>query len=54
MKLPKIDLASLPDLPGASGMFGTLSDLATAGTDDRVVVIMVFVYETVPPESLVF
>ncbi|MCB2086120.1 MAG: hypothetical protein H6920_08940 [Sphingomonadaceae bacterium] len=54
MELPKIDLSGLPDLSGASGLFGTLSDLATAGTDDRVLVIMVFIYETLPPEQLGF
>ncbi|MCR2835094.1 hypothetical protein [Parerythrobacter lacustris] len=54
MHLPKIDLSSLPDLPEASGAFGSLSDLATATTDDRILIIMVYIYEMIPPEALVF
>lgn len=54
MALPTIDLSSLPDLPGAGGTFGSLSDLATAITDDRIVVIMVFIYEILPPQTLAF
>lgn len=49
MKLPSIDLSNLPDLDIATGLFGSLSDLATAASDDRVVIIMVFIYETIPP-----
>lgn len=54
MQLPKIDLSSLPDLPGASGAFGSLSDLATASTDDRILIIMVYIYEILPPDTLGF
>ncbi|MGI8943581.1 MAG: hypothetical protein ACR2FJ_04985 [Qipengyuania sp.] len=53
MNLPKIDLDALPDLDTVTGVFGSLSDLATATVDDRVVVIMVYVYETVPPDPFV-
>lgn len=53
MNLPKIDLSSLPEFEQLTGVFGSLSDLATAATDDRVVILMVYLYETFPPESLV-
>lgn len=48
MQLPKIDIASLPDLDKVTGAFGSLSDLATAYTDDSIVAIMVYVYENLP------
>ncbi|MCH2487502.1 MAG: hypothetical protein MK010_07155 [Erythrobacter sp.] len=51
MNLPKLDLDLLPDLDIATGLFGSLSDLASATTDDRVVVIMIYVYEMMPPDS---
>lgn len=47
MNFPKIDPSSLPALDEAAGMFGSLSDAARATTDDRVVIIMVYLYETV-------
>ncbi|GAA4053087.1 hypothetical protein [Parerythrobacter jejuensis] len=53
MNFPKIDLANLPELDQAAGVFGSLSDFATAATDDRIVILMVYLYETFPPESLV-
>ena len=49
MNLPKIDLDSLPGLDAAQGIFGSLSDLATASVDDRVVVLMVYVYDVLNP-----
>ncbi|MCB2088400.1 MAG: hypothetical protein R3E18_03045 [Sphingomonadaceae bacterium] len=49
MDLPKIDLSNLPDLETATGVFGSLSDLANAFFDDRIVMIMVYVYDTLPP-----
>ena len=52
MDFPKIDLSSLPVLEKAAGMFGSLSDVATASSDDRVVIIMVYLYETVSDPSL--
>lgn len=48
MKLPQIDLSSLPDLDTVTGLFGSLSHHATAATDDRLIVIMVYIYETMP------
>ena len=55
MNFPKIDLSSLPVLESAAGMFGSLSDAATAGTDDRAVIIMIYLYETFPtlPDGLI-
>lgn len=49
MNLPKIDLESLPGLEAVQGLFGSLSDLASATVDDRIVVLMVYVCELVPP-----
>ena len=48
MKLPKIDLASLPDLTSVIGMFGG-GRTNTPGHDDSIVVLATIVYETVPP-----
>lgn len=52
MNLPKIDLASLPGLESASGLFGSVVD-AGPSYDDRIIIIMVYVYDTIPPESVV-
>jgi hypothetical protein len=50
MKLPMIDLASLPDVytvaANLTGMFGRTT---TPGHDDTIVVLMTIVYETQPP-----
>lgn len=48
MKLPKIDLASLPDLHTLTGMFGSLVE-RSPGHDDTIIVLMTIVYETQPP-----
>lgn len=50
MDLPTIDANTLPDLADLTGMFGSVTG---PGHDDSVVVIMVFVYEQIPPELLV-
>lgn len=47
MNLPNLNLDRLPSLEDAQGIFGSLSNLATAAADDRTVVIMVYVYESV-------
>ena len=49
MELPKLTLESLPSLADAPGMVGSLSDLATAGSDDRALYLMVLIYESFPP-----
>lgn len=51
MNLPKIDLESLPGLDAVQGLFGSLSDLANASVDDRIVVLMVYIYEVMPPSG---
>lgn len=48
MNLPKIELDSLPELDAVQGLFGSLSDLASASVDDRIVVLMVYLYELIP------
>lgn len=52
MQLPKIDLGILPDLETVTGIFGSMSPTAGPGHDDRVVIIMVYVYDMIPPERL--
>ena len=52
MDLPKIDLASLPGLDIATGLFGSLAAEAGPTVDDRIVVIMVYLYEIAPTEAL--
>lgn len=52
MSAPKIDLASVPGLESAQGLFGSLKQ-TTATYDDRVVDIMVYVYDVMPPEAAV-
>lgn len=45
MKLPRIELSSLPDLSTLTGMFGSrTADMP--GHDDSIVVLATFVYET--------
>jgi len=51
MDLPTIDLDSLPGLDAAQGLFGSLSELANASVDDRIVVLMVYIYELFPTGS---
>jgi len=46
MSTPKIDLASLPALDKTTGIFGSVSQ-SSATYDDRIVVIMVYVYDAV-------
>lgn len=52
MNLPKIALDTLPGLADAPGLIGSLSDLANAYTDDRIVYLMVYLYDTYPPAAL--
>ena len=46
MKLPMIQLSSLPDLDTLTGFFGTLR---IPGHDDTIIVIASVVYESAPP-----
>lgn len=52
MNFPKIDLAAIPGLETATGLFGSVTQ-AAANYDDSIVAIMVYVYETAPPDMLV-
>ena len=53
MNLPSIDLSSLPDLDTVTGLFGSLLDTSgTVYSDDTIVMLMVFVYELVPPGGM--
>ncbi|MFA6218514.1 MAG: hypothetical protein WC692_01920 [Erythrobacter sp.] len=44
MSLPAIDLASLPGLEAGTGLYGSQSAVA-CGMDDRLIIIMVYVYD---------
>jgi len=50
MNLPKIDIASLPDLEVLTGMFGSLKhfDPGLASSNDLIILLMVYLYETLP------
>ena len=52
MELPTIDIASLPGLDAATGLFGSLSHSAAA-SDDRIIILMVWFYDILPPSNLV-
>lgn len=52
MELPEIDIASLPGLDTMTGLFGSLSAGTGPSVDDRIIVIMVYLYELVPPDAL--
>lgn len=53
MKLPTIDLSSLPDLDTVTGLFGSLLDhSADVYSDDAIVVLMAFLYELLPPGGM--
>ena len=51
MNLPHIQLSALPDLDAVTGIFGSIGQHA-AGSDDSVVVIMVFLYDILNPGQL--
>jgi len=53
MNVPKIDLSTLPGLDTATGVFGSAMQVAADGGDDTVVNIMVYVYDSFPPEALI-
>ncbi|WP_171033053.1 hypothetical protein [Qipengyuania marisflavi] len=53
MNLPKIDLASLPGIDAVTGLFGSMT-ATTPTVDDRIVVLMVYIYEVLPPPPTFF
>ena len=52
MNTPKIDLASLPGLDTATGIFGSAAQTG-ATYNDGVVAIMVYVYDVMPPAAVI-
>lgn len=46
--MPKIDLTNIPGLESAQALFGTVKE-QTGLVDDRIVEIMVYLYNTAPP-----
>lgn len=52
MNLPKIDLSSLPSLDSVAGLFGSIGRDSGPTVDDRVVVIMTYLYELAQPDAL--
>ncbi len=53
MNLPKIELSTLPDLDMPTGVFGSLADgFQATYSDDRIIDLMTFLYEIVPPQAL--
>lgn len=51
MNIPRISLDQIPGLDGAQALFGAVLQ-ADGPIDDRIVEIMVFLYEAMPPEAL--
>ncbi|MFN4020503.1 MAG: hypothetical protein ACK4IC_08295 [Erythrobacter sp.] len=51
MNIPQINLDQIPGLEGAQALFGAVLQ-AQGPIDDRIVDIMVFLYEAMPPEAL--
>ena len=52
MNTPNVDVTTLPGLESSQGLFGSISHSATA-YNDGVVAIMVYVYDVLPPETVV-
>jgi hypothetical protein len=51
MNIPTIQLEQIPMLEGAAALFGSV--MQAGGTnDDRIVEIMVYLYEIIPPETV--
>ena len=51
MDFPRINLDQIPALDGAQALFGSVMQ-AGGPIDDRIVDIMVYLYEVLPPEAL--
>lgn len=52
MNFPQINLDQIPGLEGADALFGSVLQAEDGPIDDRIVDIMVFLYEAMPPETL--
>lgn len=53
MNIPTIELDQIPGLDGAQALFGAVMQ-ASGTNDDRVVEIMVYLYEIIPPPAVLF
>jgi len=51
MSIAKIAIDQIPGLEGAQALFGAA--LQSRSIDDRIVDIMVYLYEIIPPESVI-
>ena len=51
MTVPTISLDQIPGLEGAAALFGAVMQ-AGGSNDDRIVEIMIYLYEVLPPETL--
>ncbi|MEO1730440.1 MAG: hypothetical protein AAFR64_06845 [Pseudomonadota bacterium] len=51
MNIPTIDVSTVPGLASAQGLFGSITQ-ASASYDDSVVLVMVYVYDVLPPEAV--
>ncbi|WP_374282177.1 hypothetical protein [Novosphingobium sp.] len=49
MNLPKIDLSALPNLDTLTGVFGSLAHKIDATSDDTIIIVMAFLYDTLIP-----
>ena len=52
MNFPQINLDQIPMLEGAQARFGSVLR-AEGPIDDRIVDIMVYLYEVMPPEAVI-
>lgn len=51
MNLPTIELDQIPGLEGAQALFGAV--MQAGHQDDRIVDIMVYLYEIIPPSGMI-
>ncbi len=51
MNIPAILLDQIAGLEGAAALFGAMTE-SPGGSDDRTVEIRVYLYEVLPPETL--
>jgi hypothetical protein len=49
LSLPSIDLSALPGLSHLTGLFGSIGHVV--GSNDSIVILATFVYESIPPET---
>tara|TARA_B100000678_G_scaffold45007_1_gene34825 strand:+ start:4787 stop:4948 length:162 start_codon:yes stop_codon:yes gene_type:complete len=52
MNLPNILLEHLPALANAPGLVGSVFQADTPAIDDRIVYLMVYLYEVLPPDAM--